>query len=64
VLRHPAPQVRPFTVVEVGCGFCYWTVSALLAVRRRAHSCASSASTRARRCSRAAASSSSTMASM
>lgn len=35
VLRHPLPQTRPFTVVEVGCGFCYWTVSALLAARRR-----------------------------
>ena len=35
VLRHPAPQVRPFTIVEVGCGFCFLTVSALLAVRRQ-----------------------------
>jgi hypothetical protein len=35
VLRHPAPQTRPFTIVEVGCGFCYWTVSALLAAQQK-----------------------------
>ncbi len=33
VTAYPAAKGRPFTMVEVGAGYCHWTVSALLAAK-------------------------------
>jgi hypothetical protein len=35
VLRFPRGSSRPYAMIEVGCGYCHWAVSAALAARSR-----------------------------